>query len=188
MDWSSLYDLVSDAVKIPLVAAVGGGLIGGGAGSICTHYFTQKREHKKLLREKAEAFIFILSQSQHRLTSWYLAMEHQAEHATPALVEHPTAMLLDLAQAYALQRLYFPAVDLQALEHALIPLVKWLETQWDQQHRDFHRWRAEFRREKGISLNDTYSTVYEETIEAVVRATPQSRKFARALARFRRHR
>jgi hypothetical protein len=117
-----------------------------------------------------------------------LAIEHQAEHATPALVERPTAILLDLAQAYALQRLYFPAVDLQALEHALIPLVKWLETQWDQQHRDFHRWRAEFRREEGIPLNDTYSTVYEETIEAVVRATPQSRKFARALARFCRHR
>jgi hypothetical protein len=59
-----------------------------------------------------------------------------------------TAILLDLAQAYALQRLYFPAVDLQASEHALIPLVKWLETQWDQQHRDCHRGCAEFRREE----------------------------------------
>jgi hypothetical protein len=38
-----------------------------------------------------------------------------------------------------------------------------------------------------LALLRDIDTVYEETIEAVVRATPQSRKFVCALARCRRH-
>ena len=183
MDWPSLYGLVLDAAKIPLLAAVGGGFVGAGI----NQWLTQKREREKLLREKAEALIFLLHQSRHKMTTWYLAIEHQAEHAIPSLAERPTTLLLDLDQAYALGRLYFPAVDLEALEDALIPLAAWLENQWDQQHRDFQRWREQFCRDERKPLDDAYYTACEETIAAVVRTIPQSQKFARALARLRRH-
>jgi hypothetical protein len=190
MDWSSLYDLVSDAAKIPLLAAVAGGLIGGALGSICTHSFTQKREREKLLREKAEALIFDLYQTDHRLTIWRLAIGRQAGHTTPARVVYPDTLLLDLNQVYALQRLYFPALQrrLETMVDALMPFVGWLETQWDQQDRDFESWSAQFCPGEADPLYATYGTALEETIEAVVRAVPHSRTFARELARHHRHR
>jgi hypothetical protein len=183
MDWSLLYELVSRAATIPLVAAGIGGLIGAGVGSLCTHYFTQKREETKRLREKAEALIGLLAQSRYRLVSWHLAIDHQAEYATYTPMERPTILLLDIDQMSALQRLHFPAVDLQTFETTLIEFATWLENQWNQQHRDFPAWCAQFRREEGALRQDAYSTACEETIEAVVRVAPPSRTFARAMVR-----
>jgi hypothetical protein len=92
-------------------------------------------------------------------------------------------------QADALQALYFPTLrsELTAMEGALMPLIDWLETQWDHQGRDFQGWRAQFDPEEGKPLYNAYATACNETIEAVVRAVPQSRTFARALARPRKH-
>jgi hypothetical protein len=157
-------------VKIPLVAAGVGGLIGASVGSTSTHYFAQRRERRKLLREKAEALIATLYQTRNRLTTWYLTVEQQAAHATPALVKRPTIILLDLDQAFALQQLYFPALrgHMRVLEDAVLPLLAWLESQLEQQGRDFEAWREQYR-SREASLSDTYDIALQATVDAVVR-------------------
>ena len=111
MDGSFLYDLVADVVNRPLVSPVIGGVVGAVLGSLCAYQCTQKRARATLLREKAEALIFVLHQIQYRLLIWRMAIERQTGHTPPARAERPLVILPDLHHAYALQRLYFPAVQ-----------------------------------------------------------------------------
>jgi hypothetical protein len=179
MDWPLLYTVISEAVKIPLVATGVGGLIGASLGSLWTHHFTQRREREKLLREKAEALIFLLYQAQHRLTTWRLAIGRQALQNLSSPVVRPDTLLLDLNQMDALQELYFPVLreQLAAMEDAMRPLIDWLEDQWDRQDRDFPGWRAQFDPEASVRLFETYSIACREAIEAVRRVIPHSRTF-----------
>jgi hypothetical protein len=185
MDWALLYTLISDVVTIPLVATGIGGVIGASIGSLWTHYFTQRREREKLLREKAEALILILHQTRHKLFAWAVAIERQAVAPRPSRVERPVAIMLDLDQAEALLHLYFPALRSQfaAMSDALEPYIEWLEIQWDSQERDMESWRAQFRQDEGRPRHDAYIKAFDEMAEAIARAVPQSRRFARALAR-----
>jgi len=187
MDWPLLYDLVSDAVKIPLVATGIGGLIGATIGSIWTHHFTKKRELEKLVREKAEQFIFLLYQIQYKVTEWRIAIGRQTELATHEPVARPTVLLLDLNQADTLQALYFPVVrsHLETMEDAIMPYIDWLETQWKRQAGDFINWRAQFDPHEGEPLYNAYATAFDETIAAVRQAVPEFRALARTLARTR---
>ena len=86
----------------------------------------------------------------------------------------PTAIILDLDQAYAIQRLCFPALrgQLETLEDALIPFVTWLEEQWVQQGRDFDEWRRQFSSKAGIPLEDAYNEAYHEAVNAIVKTAP----------------
>jgi hypothetical protein len=132
-----------------------------------THCFTKKREDEKLLREKAEALLFLLHQIHHRLTVWRLAIGRQAGTSLPAQAECPEAFWLDLGQVWGLQELYFPALESQveAMVDALLSYAGWLEAQWDQQDRDLESWRAQFCPKDGTPLAEAYETACEETIE-----------------------
>jgi hypothetical protein len=157
MDWSLLYRLISDAAKIPLVAAGVGGLIGATIGSICSHHFTQKREREKLLREKAEALINTLGQIEHNLFVWHETLMREASSPRapqqgdignrsmapihnlgilwpPAPREYAAlkhSIGLEHQRVATLQLLYFPEVQTyyDAHREALGQVVTWLERQ-----------------------------------------------------------
>ena len=113
---------------------------------------------------------------------------------SPALVEYQSlvnALPLNIQRADVLQRLYFPRVQrsYEAHSDAVILLVEWLESQMVLENAGSSHWPAQFcaeNEETWPSLNDTYQTVYAETIEAVARVVRPYRAPSRALSRLRR--
>jgi hypothetical protein len=157
--WSSILDVLKTMSTIAgsvitylfiTVPTLGGAVIaflGVLLGQYLTHLYTQRRENKKLLREKAEDLIRTLCQIQHSVFIWHdglirdarLSNESWAVDAVRDIEQfgrqrlpEPTeyravghAILLDHQRADTIQRLYFPSIErsYEAYVDALIPLL-----------------------------------------------------------------
>ena len=127
MDWSTVLTELPKAVPVTIGALVGG-LVGGAMTQYVTHHFTRKREHEKLLREKAEELVKTLCQIRHTLFVWHEEMMRQAKASEPRGEETQAefvarrrsasreyqdvvpSLLSDLTRAKTLQLLYFPSL------------------------------------------------------------------------------
>lgn len=118
MDWSPILAELPKAVPV-LLGTLIGGLIAV-ATQYVTHRLTRRREHEKLLREKAEALIYALHQYPGWIDARAKALLRQMDYQAPS----------PLDQAYALQVLYFPqlAQHFSAIIEALGPVWELLAT------------------------------------------------------------
>jgi hypothetical protein len=125
MDWSSLLAAFPKEAVSPLIGVLVGSLIGGFltltasiTAQYLTHRFTRRRDHERLLREKAEALIEALDQ----YPDWVVA---QAT-ALPNQPDHQASSPLD--RALVLQVLYFPqlAPHFITIREAVMPVVQLL--------------------------------------------------------------
>jgi|RhiMetStandDraft_8_1073273.scaffolds.fasta_scaffold28162_1 hypothetical protein len=202
--WSSLLD-VFKTISTQTILPFAGPLIGAAIaflgvvfGQYLAHRYTHRREHEKLLREKAEELINTLCKIDHGLSIWHEGLERDAHVLRPTereAIGKPRSasvgacrlpepgkyetlvqsMHLDVQRVDTLQFLYFPVLAQRYFEtytSALFPLVEWLSYQTTLQQEDSSHWPEQFHAEdmeQWRRLNDAYATALKESIEVIAR-------------------